>query len=125
MTELANTSAPRLVPSFGVDQAARKAAHLSVTVATDAAAFMALRQEWNDLPQAALSPLARHEWFQSCFEAFGDTGELRIFVARAGRSLRAVAPLVLDRSETIPRLRFLGHQLLEPQMLLHADEAAL
>ena len=85
-----------------------------------------LAADWNELADAAgASPLLRHEWLLACARATGLDRELSIFTARRNGSLLAAAPLVVDRSGVVPRLRSIGWQFREPEGFLHQDEAAL
>ena len=96
-----------------------------VEIISSRAAFATLKDEWNTMPQALCSPLARHEWFAASLDAFSVEDELALFVARSGGTLRAVAPLIIDRSMGSPRLNILGHQTQEPNEFLYTDEDAL
>lgn len=73
--------------------------------------FHSLKDEWNALPPASQGPRARHEWFETFSSAFGDMGNLKIFVARIGRVARAIVPMKVDRSGPVPRLRMLDDEL--------------
>jgi CelD/BcsL family acetyltransferase involved in cellulose biosynthesis len=59
-------------------------------------AFAALEREWN----AALSqgprdePMLRHQWIRAWIENFAPGLPLRVFVARAGKTLAAAVPLI-------------------------------
>src|SRR6266700_2176999 len=96
-----------------------------VEIISSRAAFATLKDEWNTMPQALCSPLARHEWFAASLDAFSVEDELALFVACSGGTLRAVAPLIIDRSMGSPRLNILGHQTQEPNEFLYTDEDAL
>jgi Acetyltransferase (GNAT) domain len=59
-------------------------------------AFAALERDWN----AALAqgprdePMLRHEWVRAWIENFAPSLHLRVFVARAGKTLAAAVPLI-------------------------------
>lgn len=73
----------------------------------------ALRDEWHALAAPRRSPLAEHDWFMSCAEAF--RGDLRVVTAWEGGRLTGVAPLVLDGEKQPRRLTLLGaSRLYEP-----------
>ena len=98
---------------------------MQVEIISSRAAFDALKDEWNAMPQALRSPLARHEWFAAALTAFSAKDELAIYVARQDGKLRAIAPLVVDRAMGSLRLNIIAHQTHEPGEFLYADEAAL
>ena len=99
---------------------------ITVEIVTDVRAFEALAAEWNALAEAASpSPLLRHEWLLTAARTFSPDTELAVFLARRDGRLRAAAPLVVDRSSIVPRLRLLGWETSEPEAFLHDDEAAL
>jgi len=99
---------------------------LSLQLVTDVSEFRTLKNEWNQLAVPTRNPLYLHEWFDHCITAFGEETNLKIFVARSDGVVRAIAPLVFDRSEGIRRLRFLAHPLGEGSYgFLYADHASL
>jgi len=99
---------------------------LSLEVVTDLSKFKALKSEWNNLAIIFGNPLYLHEWFDHCLTTYGDVSDLRVFVARRDGAVRAIAPLIIDRSESIPRLQFLTHPLNELMNgFLYTDDASL
>jgi len=98
---------------------------LTIDLITTRAQFASLEAAWTALAERTASPLDSHAWYAACAESFARDGDLRMFIARDENGLRAVAPLVKDRSGVLPRLRLLGFQAGEPQALPHADGEAL
>jgi CelD/BcsL family acetyltransferase involved in cellulose biosynthesis len=99
---------------------------LSLEVVTDVLKFRALKSEWNSLAATFGNPLYLHEWFDHCLTAFGEEADLKLLVARRDGVVRAIAPLIIDRSESVPHLRFLTHPLNELMNgFLYADDASL
>lgn len=103
----------------------RARAGLAVERVSARADFLALEGEWNGLAAASPNPLLRHEWFAACLETYAARDEIALFLVRENGRLRAAAPLVVERSGGVPRLRMLGWQTMEPEALLHDDPAAL
>jgi CelD/BcsL family acetyltransferase involved in cellulose biosynthesis len=98
---------------------------LTLQVISDISEFRALKGEWNNLAKEFRNPLYRHEWFDDCVTAYGYGTDLAVFVVRADGALRAIAPLILDRSQLITRLRALTHEMGETDNFIYADEPAL
>ena len=98
----------------------------SVEIVSGLSAFEALAEEWNALADRATpSPLLRHEWFMASARAFLDEGDLAVFVARRDGRIRAAAPMMVDRSGVVARLRLLGSDASEPEAFLYDDHDAL
>jgi CelD/BcsL family acetyltransferase involved in cellulose biosynthesis len=87
--------------------------------------FLALKSDWDELAATSPNPLLSHDWFRACLTAFDPDAELAVFAARAGGRLRAVAPLLVERSLVGRRLRLIGHQTMEPEAFLFDHEPAL
>ena len=98
---------------------------MKVEIISDAAALGALRGEWDSLADRFPNPLLRHAWFFAAATTYGAGEELAIFVARRDGRLAAAAPMVVDRSGVVPRLRMLAFQDKEPDAFLYEDEEAL
>ena len=99
---------------------------LSFEVVTDLSEFRALKSEWNSLAATFSNPLYLHEWFDHCIATHGGESDLNVFVARRNGTIRAIAPLIVDRSLSVPRLRFITHPLNELMNgFLYADDASL
>ncbi|HEX8570993.1 MAG TPA: GNAT family N-acetyltransferase [Caulobacteraceae bacterium] len=98
----------------------------SVEIITSRAGFEATAAEWNALAdRASPSPLLRHEWLLTAARTLSPDDDLAVAVARRDGRLCAAAPLVVDRSTVVPRLRLLGWQTSEPEAFLYEDEDAL
>ncbi|MBW3558340.1 MAG: GNAT family N-acetyltransferase [Proteobacteria bacterium] len=85
----------------------------------------ALAPEWDALADRSPSPLVRHAWFLAAARTYAANSELTVFTARRDGRLRAIAPMVVDRSGLTPRLRMLGFQSPEPEAFLADDDEAL
>jgi CelD/BcsL family acetyltransferase involved in cellulose biosynthesis len=94
-------------------------------VVTDVSEFRALKGEWNNLASTFRNPLYCHEWFDDCLTAFGEGADLAVFVARTDGAVRAIAPLIVDRSEGKPRLCWLTHNLGDTDGFLYTDQESL
>ncbi|MFI7388382.1 GNAT family N-acetyltransferase [Streptomyces sp. NPDC049813] len=81
----------------------------AVTLCTDAAAFGALREEWNRLHRscATATPFQSHAWLHSWWLSYGRPGRLRVVLVRHEGRLVAAAPLML-RLSPFPTLTPLG-----------------
>jgi CelD/BcsL family acetyltransferase involved in cellulose biosynthesis len=98
----------------------------SLQVVTNLPEFRALKSSWNDLAIKFRNPLYLHEWFDDYLSAYGDESDLKVFVARDDGVVRAIAPLILDRSEGVAQLRILAHRVGETDnSFLYADDASL
>lgn len=86
---------------------------LTVDVINDYSTFCRLEPQWNDaVDRARLThPFLRHEWLRTWWDAFGQDRLLNVMVVRAGRTIIALAPLMLEtaRMYGIPvrRVQFL------------------
>ena len=98
---------------------------ITVERITRLAAFEALADEWDALASTAPTPLVQHAWLLANARSPGEEPELAVFIARRDGRLAAAAPLVVDRSGVVPRLRILAHQREEPERFLGEDEEAL
>lgn len=98
---------------------------MAVEVISDIPGFQALKPEWNVIASGFDSPLHRHEWFAAYLEAFGDLSDFAIFVVRTDGAVRAIAPLVVDRSSGVARLVMSSQRMREPSGFLYADRASL
>lgn len=90
----------------------------TLEVVSNFSRLAAIEAEWNALADGYPTPLLRHDWFLACAHAFCRDCELSVFVARDAGRARAIAPLVVDRSGSVPRLTYLGHQATEPEAFL-------
>jgi CelD/BcsL family acetyltransferase involved in cellulose biosynthesis len=98
---------------------------MMIEVVSTKTGFLALRDEWNALADAAGYPLLRHEFCAACVEAYGGDTELAIFVAREGGAVRAIAPLHVARYLGVRRLETLSRKVNEPTGFLGAHPDAL
>jgi CelD/BcsL family acetyltransferase involved in cellulose biosynthesis len=98
---------------------------MKLEIVSDLAGLAALRDEWDALADRFESPLLRHAWFYAAAKTYGAGEELAVFTARRDGRLVAAAPMVVDRSGIVPRLRILAYQDREPDAFLYADEEAL
>jgi CelD/BcsL family acetyltransferase involved in cellulose biosynthesis len=86
---------------------------LAVELVHDYDAFARLGQPWNETVERAglTHPFLRHEWLRSWWEAFGGDRTLSVIVMRAGRTIVALAPLMLERARMygigVKRVQFL------------------
>ncbi|HEX8570992.1 MAG TPA: GNAT family N-acetyltransferase [Caulobacteraceae bacterium] len=96
-----------------------------VEVVNELRALEALREEWDALADRFDTPLLRSAFFLAAARTYGAGEELAVFTIRRDGRLVAAAPLVVDRSGLVPRLRPLAFQDKEPDGFLYEDEAAL
>jgi CelD/BcsL family acetyltransferase involved in cellulose biosynthesis len=86
---------------------------ITVDVINDYPTFARLEPQWNEtVEQAGLThPFLRHEWLRTWWDSFGQGRTLNIMVARAGRRIIGLAPLMLEtaRMHGVPvrRVQFL------------------
>jgi CelD/BcsL family acetyltransferase involved in cellulose biosynthesis len=86
---------------------------ITVDVINDYAGFERLEPQWNDTVERAglTHPFLRHEWLRTWWDSFGHDRTLNIMVARAGRRIVGLAPLMLEtaRMHGVPvrRVQFL------------------
>jgi CelD/BcsL family acetyltransferase involved in cellulose biosynthesis len=86
---------------------------IAVDIINDYPTFARLEPQWNDTVERAelTHPFLRHEWLRTWWDSFGHDRTLNILVARAGRRIIALAPLMLEtaRIHGVPvrRVQFL------------------
>lgn len=102
----------------------------TITLITDLEEMGGLAVEWNKLaPPGSVAPWQSFSWHWSLAKATSKSSFLRIFTVRREGELRAIAPMVLKRSEQPLkpwRLGFLGEEeLKEPNQLIGSDPDAL
>jgi CelD/BcsL family acetyltransferase involved in cellulose biosynthesis len=101
----------------------------SVELVTDKAAFLRLRDVWNETVDRAgiVHPFLRHEWFSAWWDAFGSDYQLHILLVKAGSRLCAIAPLMFERAQMygmpIRLLRFMQNDHTPRADLIVADQA--
>lgn len=80
-----------------MNQARAAGLDLHREVISDAAAFAALAEHWNRLYHAAprATPFQAHSWLEAWWQAYGDSGRLRVVVVWSQGRLVAAAPLFL------------------------------
>ena len=83
-----------------------------------------LRDAWNALEPAVTSPLLRWEWFYSAAEAFHQKQRLHLIVARRGKDVLAVVPLVERARGFGKRLEMIGVAPLQEPCGLVCDNAS-
>jgi len=97
---------------LAADVAPRAATPVTVQQVEDAAAFAALRPDWNELLRASLSdnPFLTWEWQYTWWNQLRESSALRLIVVHSGEELIAIAPLRLVTSQWpwFSRLEFLG-----------------
>ena len=98
---------------------------LTVDIVSDPGAFVALKDDWNALAERFATPLHSFEWFDAGWNAFGEGRKLATFVVRDSGRVRAIAPLMVERTFGIPRLVVIGRETAEPNAILYADDASL
>ena len=71
-----------------------------ITIHTDASIFGRLRSEWDSLRKrdSDQNPFLTCDWFACWWRAFGGGRTLFLVTVRRGRHLRAILPLMLERS---------------------------
>ena len=86
---------------------------ITVDVINDYTTFAHLEPQWNETVERAgmTHPFLRHEWLRTWWDSFGHDRTLNIMVARAGRRIIALAPLMLERARMngvpVRRVQFL------------------
>jgi CelD/BcsL family acetyltransferase involved in cellulose biosynthesis len=86
---------------------------IAVDVINDYESFANLESEWNEAVESArlTHPFLRHEWLRTWWDSFGHDRTLNIMVARAGRKIVALAPLMLENAKMygvpVRRVQFL------------------
>lgn len=98
---------------------------MNVEIVSDLTTLGELREAWDAMADRFRNPLLRHAWVYAAAQTYGAGEELAVFTARRGGRLVAAAPMVVDRSGIVPRLRILAFQDREPEAFLYEDEAAL
>jgi CelD/BcsL family acetyltransferase involved in cellulose biosynthesis len=85
----------------------------SVQTVTDYAAFLDLKDVWNETVERAGigHPFLRHEWLRTWWECFGGGCRLHILMMKFGNRIVAIAPLLRDNTRIygvpVRRLRLL------------------
>lgn len=83
---------------------------LSLDTITDPSAFAELAPEWDSLvlQQQRPSPFLLHGWLLEWIRHYGDTGEVRVYVAHREGRLAAALPLIAQRRAGMRIAAFLG-----------------
>ena len=96
-----------------------------IDVVADAAGFAALEAEWNALAEGFPTPPHRFDWFEAARLANDRPFDLSVLVVRRAGEVRGIAPLMVDRSASVPVVRTLDDFTYEVNGFLYADDEAL
>jgi CelD/BcsL family acetyltransferase involved in cellulose biosynthesis len=83
---------------------------MTVAVLKDTRAFLALKEEWEQLycDSPLATPFQSWSWLYSLWEAIGEGYELRLIAVRDGDLLVGIIPLMLEHRWGIRRLLLIG-----------------
>jgi len=87
--------------------------NLSIETISSFEAFLSLENEWNELLRKGLNNFLflRHEWFRVWWQNFGDKKELYVLLAKDGKELVGIAPLMKVKEKVGQRRPFAVRQV--------------